>query len=116
MKRILVLMVLGTVGVAGCGGGGERAEPVAVPSLVAATAGLGTSPDWAGCELARSLNAASGIGDFGAAGVALSKALDGPLAESGIRLAVESARPLASRSAVYRAYLDALDECLRVSP
>jgi len=66
--------------------------------------------------MARTLNASSAIGDFAAVGVELSAAQDGPLAESGIRLAAEALQGSASRSAVYGRYLDVMDECLRVSP
>ncbi len=120
MKRFLISLTAGALALGGCGSTGGAGEPRPVwhsaPSSTTAAPSPSVSVDVAGCAMARTLNAASALGDFAAVGVELSKAQDGPLAEAAIRLAVEAARPSASRTAVYGAYLDVLAECLRVSP
>lgn len=126
MKRILVLLIVTMAVLTGCAGGGK--PTVAVTGSASAGAAAWSQPAWtpsappsvsvdaAGCAAARQLNAASAMSDFAAAGVELSRAQDGPLAEAGIRLAVEALGAVPVRSAVYARLLDVLEECLRVSP
>jgi hypothetical protein len=116
MKRILVSLALATLALAGCGGAPARGGEPNAPSPAAARSSAGIAPDVTGCAMARTLSAASSIGDFATVGAVLSGAQDGALADAGVRLAGEAARLSASRSAVYAAYLDVMDECLRVSP
>jgi hypothetical protein len=115
VKRILVLLTVAALAVGGCASHGGGGEPDMVMSA-AASPSPSVSVDAIGCGMARALNASSAVGDFATVGSVLSSAQDGALADAGVRLKEEAMMLSASRTEVYRAYLDVLSECLRVSP
>jgi hypothetical protein len=117
VKRILVLLTVAALAVGGCASHGGGGEPATSPSVsAAASPSPSVSVDAIGCGMARALDASSAVGDFATVGSVLSSAQDGALADAGVRLKEEAMVLSASRTEVYRAYLDVLSECLRVSP